>query len=434
MVGRKFSKRRMSSSLSLLRVSVSPVNLISLTIFSVDVSLAGSSAGTERMWQRRRRETQSSLLCFITPLSMCLEGLLRGSWPRAEATGHSDLLTPPRSASKILLTAHLRCFTFLQPSHTQTPRCTCATLNLTHGDTPTLSPHGLLQNSAHSHNPMVRVLAFPDLEHVLPHWDVTSLNTHFLSPCFWFPLWIGWPANNAARQCVRSPALITASCPTANPQPPGEHVHPKLRTRASSYRHLSFKHAHTGGVGENTHKYCTWIYSDGDERTPTQTFQRTPLHLCQLMPTSLVLSWQSQVLENSQSPPACACACEGKRERGNLCMRRPHSTAAELNREHSQLSDVSFSNCCRTGKVETCPYSWYIMTTWAVGSSSWIAPLKSGWVWLCGCIDLGVFGLWGGSAGAESTQRTTSLFLKALVRFRGLELANERLIKWMCYR
>lgn len=60
-----------------LLVSASRVNLISLTAFPVDVSLAGSSAGTKRMWQRRRRETQSSLLCFITPFSMCLEGFLR---------------------------------------------------------------------------------------------------------------------------------------------------------------------------------------------------------------------------------------------------------------------------------------------------------------------------------------------------------------------
>lgn len=51
----------------------------------------------------------------------------------------------------------------------------------------------------HSHNPLVRVLAFPDLVHVLPHWDATSLNTHFLSPCFFdFHCGLLWPANNAA--------------------------------------------------------------------------------------------------------------------------------------------------------------------------------------------------------------------------------------------
>lgn len=102
----------------------SVVNLLSLTVFPLDVSLAGSSAGTKRMWQRRRRETQSSLLCFITPFSMCLEGLLRGSWPRAEATGHSDILTPlllplQKQHPKILPATHLTRFTFLQPPHTQ---------------------------------------------------------------------------------------------------------------------------------------------------------------------------------------------------------------------------------------------------------------------------------------------------------------------------
>lgn len=69
-----------------------PVNLISLKAFPVDVSLAGSLAGTEQMWKRRRRETQSSLLYFITPFLVHLQGLLRGIRPRAKATGHSDLL------------------------------------------------------------------------------------------------------------------------------------------------------------------------------------------------------------------------------------------------------------------------------------------------------------------------------------------------------
>lgn len=201
MMGQNFSKRRLSSFFSSLRVSVSLVNLISLTVFPLDVSLAGSLAGTEQMWQRRRRETQSSLHCFITPFSMCLEGLLRGSRPRAEATGHGDLLTalllPSTSIQKSSTPPTLP----LSPFYLHLTR-TCATLNLRQGNTPTLCPYGLSENSAHSHNPMVCVLAFPDLEHVLSHWDVTSLNTHFLSPCFWFPLWIDWPANNAARRCV----------------------------------------------------------------------------------------------------------------------------------------------------------------------------------------------------------------------------------------
>lgn len=51
MVEQNFSKRWISSSFSSLRVSVVLVNLISLTVFPVDASLAGSSAGTEQMWQ-----------------------------------------------------------------------------------------------------------------------------------------------------------------------------------------------------------------------------------------------------------------------------------------------------------------------------------------------------------------------------------------------
>lgn len=76
---RAFPKGGCQDPFPSLRVTVSPVNLTPLTASPEDVSLAGSSAGTERMWQGRRRETQSSLLCFITPVSMCLEGLLRGS-------------------------------------------------------------------------------------------------------------------------------------------------------------------------------------------------------------------------------------------------------------------------------------------------------------------------------------------------------------------
>lgn len=153
------------------------------------------------------------------------------------------------------------------------------------------------------------------------------------------------------------------------------------------------------------------------------------------MPTSLLLSCQSQVLENSQPPPACACVCEGKWEGDNLCMRKcvwSHNAAVELNREHSQLSDVSFSNCCRTGKVETCPYTWYSMTTWAVGSSSWIAPLKirmsvTLWVYWFGCVWV-----WGVSAGADYIsllREPQEAYFESLCEFQG-----SRTAKWMCYQ
>lgn len=194
--------RAMSSSLSLF-VSASPLNLIfpPPSVCRVDVSLAGSKAGTEWMWQRRRRETQSSLLCFITPFSMCLEGLLRGSWPRAEATGHSDLLAPlfPVRQHPISSWPPTSATVTHRDPQVMKPHLI---LNARQGNTPTLSPQRLRQYPAHSHNPMVRVLALPDLQRVLPLWDVTSLNTHFLSLCFWFPLWIDWPANNAAPWCA----------------------------------------------------------------------------------------------------------------------------------------------------------------------------------------------------------------------------------------
>lgn len=84
------------------------------------------------------------------------------------------------------------------------------------------------------------------------------------------------------RGSVRSPALITASCPTAKPQPPGEHVHPKLRNRASSYRHFSFKHARGGGAaGTNRHpQSSTILYVNiigwGWKNTPTNISKNSP--------------------------------------------------------------------------------------------------------------------------------------------------------------
>ena len=235
---RIFPKRRISSSLSFAFSSASLLSIYYLW----------QSFLWMRPWQVPRqglsecdREGGERLKPHSSVSSRHSQRAQRGCWegadpgPRQQGTVTSSPCIcsfPPSAASKVPLTAQLRCFTFTHThTHTHTQRCTCATLNLTPTTRP---PRGMLQNPAHSHNPMVRVLAFPDLEHVLPHWDVTSLNTHFLSPCFWFPLWIGWPANNAARKCARSPALITASCPAANPQPPGEHVHPKLRNRASS--------------------------------------------------------------------------------------------------------------------------------------------------------------------------------------------------------
>lgn len=94
---------------------------------------------------------------------------------------------------------------------------------------------------------MVHVLAFPDLKHVLPHWDVTSLNTHFLSSCFWFPLWIDWPAKNAAQRCeLAEPNHCKLFQPTATQE---SNALPKLRNSTSSYRHLSFKHTRENETG-----------------------------------------------------------------------------------------------------------------------------------------------------------------------------------------
>lgn len=135
---------------------------------------------------------------------------LRGFWEKTDlgqrrtVTSPSALLLSSRSSTQHPPDRPPHLF-HLSPTilHTETPCCACATSSLKWGSTPVLCTHGPpQQDSAYSHNPMVRVLAFPDLEHVLPHWDVTSLNTHFLSPCFWFPLWIDWPANNAAQRCA----------------------------------------------------------------------------------------------------------------------------------------------------------------------------------------------------------------------------------------
>lgn len=39
--------------------------------------------------------------------------------------------------------------------------------------------------------------------------------------------------------------------------------------------------------------------------------------------------------------------------------RGDHFACVNARWSHTLLSDLSFSNCCRKGKVETCPYTWY---------------------------------------------------------------------------
>lgn len=159
---------------------------------------------------------------------------------------------------------------------------------------------------------------------------------------------------------MRSLALITASCPTANPQPPGEHVHPKLRTRASSYRHLSFKHAHTGGW-ERTHTNTVCEYTRmGMKERPHKHFKEPPCTCANSCPLHWCFHASHRCWKTPSLHQRVHVRVKGRgREVIYACVnvRRPHSAATELNREHSQLSDVSFSNCCRTGKVETCPYT-----------------------------------------------------------------------------
>lgn len=239
---------------------------------------------------REGEETQSSLLCFITPFSMCLQGLLRGSWPRAEATGHSDLLCfPPAAAPKILLTAHLTCFTFLQPSHTHTNTHTDPPQHMRH-----LKSHTRWYTNPQSPWALSESCAFP----IIP-WYVSWLFPTW-STCCHIGMWphstpISWvPAFDfhcglagpliMQRGSVRSLALITASCATANPQRPGEHVHPKLRNKASNYKHLSFKHEHIEGwknpqlqISTNTvHEYTYITTTMGIKERPHKHFKEPP--------------------------------------------------------------------------------------------------------------------------------------------------------------
>lgn len=53
------------------------------------------------------------------------------------------------------------------------------------------------------------------------------------------------------------------------------------------------------------------------------------------MPTSSGLSCQSQVLENTPTPPACACVCEGKWD--NLCVNAERSHNAAEQRTQSAV-------------------------------------------------------------------------------------------------
>lgn len=146
-----------------LLVSASRVNLISLTAFPVDVSLAGSSAGTKRMWQRRRRETQSSLLCFITPFSVCLEGFLRENWPRPKA--HGDI---PKCSAAFIQKQHPT------PSWPPTSPVSPFSNHLTHRRPAAHAPHRVSDKVAHQSSvpmgPPSRILRIP----IIP-WCVSWL-------------------------------------------------------------------------------------------------------------------------------------------------------------------------------------------------------------------------------------------------------------------
>lgn len=129
------------------------------------------------MCRRRRREIQFSLLSFITPFLVHPQGLLRGADLGLGPILHPSTVSRHRWHHKVKTPPLTACLKRLTPLYKIPPPHTHI-----HEDPQTWQT--LQANSAYSHIPEVPVLAFPDLKHVLPQWDVTSLNTHFLSPCF----------------------------------------------------------------------------------------------------------------------------------------------------------------------------------------------------------------------------------------------------------
>lgn len=115
---------------------------------------------------------------------------------------------------------------------------------------------------------------------------------------------------------------------------------------------------------------------ESNKRTDTQPFQRTPLHLCQLLPTSLELSCQTGVGKLKVSTSVFAYMCmKGWGGEFLQCLK----VAPRLQRT-KLAADLSFPKGCRTGEVETCLYTCNHMSARTVGKML-IAPLKSTWVW-----------------------------------------------------
>lgn len=155
----------------------------------------------------------------------------------------------PEAAPNTLLTAHLTCFTFLQPSYTQRRPAAHAPLRVS---------DKVVHQSSVPMGPPSRILRIPIIPWCVS-WLFLTWSTCCLigmwphsTPISWVPAFdfhcgltgllimqhnvVRWAGSN---HCKLSPCQLTT--------PPGEHAHPKLRNRASSYRQLSFKHAHTGG-------------------------------------------------------------------------------------------------------------------------------------------------------------------------------------------
>lgn len=120
-------------------------------------------------------------------------------------------------------------------------------------------------------------------------------------------------------------------------------------------------------------------------------FKETPPsspYLCQLMPTSSVLSCQSQVLENTPTPPACACVFEGKWD--NLCVNaeRSHNEAEQRAQSAAWCEFFQLLQESKGRRViqHDCTSRWKQQQQLLLNSSFDIRMSVTLWVYRLGCV------------------------------------------------
>lgn len=109
-----------------------------------------------------------------------------------------------------------------------------------------------------------------------------------------------------------------------------------------------------GGAGTNRHpQSSTILYVNiigwGWKNTPTNISKNTPRPRTCAHFTGAIMP-VTGVGKPPVSTSVSMCVWSGRGD---------HFACVNARWSHTLLSDLSFSNCCRKGKVETCPYTWY---------------------------------------------------------------------------